>query len=466
MFFHGKHVENEFDSCQKGPHAVCMRYAIRTLARDPRFTIPAILALAFAIGANVSVFTVVQRVLLEPLPFPRPQELVSIYSIRPDGAQYPFNIANFSDLQDCNRVMQDMAAYASWNANLTGEGSPERILGVRVTGNFFELLGVNAAVGRALTPDDDFPGQPKTVVLTWTLWQRRYGGAAEMVGRTIRLNGEPHFVVGVLPASFVFRNASAEFAVPLVADADPARESRTATAFLRVIGRLERGITVERARANLDAIAAQLRREHPQANEAIVGIEAVPLLEDMTTASGPMLWTLTAAVGFVLLIACANISSLWIARSAGRRKEIAIRAALGETRARLARQSLVEAVLLAACGGGVGALLAVWGVPLLLSLSPAELPRARGAHIDATALAAACGLSLLCGLLLGVLPAFALRPGGLNERGGAGGRSRVRAALVVTQVALSLMPLTGAALAARSFQRVAALDPGFGVRTC
>jgi putative ABC transport system permease protein len=440
-----------------------MWHAVRSLAREPRFTVPAILALALAIGATVSVFTVVHSVILEPLSFRHPGELVSVYSKRPDGAQYPFNIANFLELRESNRVMQDMAAFAGWNANLTGEANPERLPGLRVTGNLFEMLGVQAAAGRLLTPDDDLPGRPKTVVLTWQLWMRRYGGAPGIVGQTIRLNGEPHVVVGALPPSFILRNTSAEFAVPLVAGADPARELRTSTAFLRVVGRVQAGVSAERARSNLNAVAAELRQEHPEANQAIVGIEAVPLLADLTGASRPMLLTLLAAVGCVLMIACANISSLVIARSARRRRDAAIRAALGASRSRLARQWLAEGVLLAACGGVAGAVLAVWAVPMLLALSPAELPRAREVHVDGVALAVASGLALLCGLVLGGLPSLAPPPARLNERGVAGGRSHARAALVVGEVGLSLVLLTGALVAARSFQRAASRNPGFRV---
>jgi len=236
---------------------------------------------------------------------------------------------------------------------------------------------------------------------------------------------------------------------------------RTSTAFLRVIGKLQSGVSAKRARGNLDAVAAQLRRDYPQANDAMVGIAAIPLLEDMTTGSRSMLLTLLGAVGFVLLISCANIASLWISRAARRRREAAIRTALGATQGRLARQALLQGLLLAGCGGALGALLAVWGVPLLLWLSPAQMPRAREVHIDASALAAACGLALFCGFLLGALTAFSTRPGELNERAGTGRGGRLRAALVVIEVGLSLLLLTGAGLAARSFQRVAALDPGF-----
>jgi predicted permease len=437
-----------------------MRYAIRALARDPRFTIPAILALALAIGANASVFTVVHSVLLQPLPMRRSQELVSVVSVRPDGTRYPFNIANFLDLRDCNRVLSDLAASAGFNANLTGEANPERLPGVRVTPNFFEVLGVEAALGRTILADDGAPGRSKIVVLTWRLWQRRYGADRGILGRTIRLNGEPHVVVGVLPPLFTFRNGTAEFATPLLLDMDPNRDKRTSTAFLAAYGRLQPGVTLRAARANLDTIAAQLRSVD-KANAGITGIDAVPLREDLTAGVRPMLLTLMAAVGLVLLIACVNISALWVARSAGRRREIAIRAALGATRARLTGQALLEGVLLAVCGGALGTMLTFVGVPLLLSLTPDALPRAREVQIDGWVLAGSGGLALLCGFLLGALPALQARPDGLNDRGNAAARGRLRSGLVVAEVALALMLLTGAGLAMRSFHRLSTLDPGF-----
>jgi putative ABC transport system permease protein len=440
-----------------------MRYAVRSLAKDPRFTIPAILALGVSIGANLSVFAVVDSVLLAPLPARHPHELTAIHSIRPDGSQYPFNLANYFDLRDSNRVMQDVAAYAGFNANLTGEANPERLLGIRVTANYFELLGVRAALGRAIAPSDDLPGMPKVVTLTWGLWERRYGGTSDILGRAIRLNGDPYIVIGVLPRGFSFRSANAEFAVPLAPESDPFRHQRVSTAFLRVIGRLKPGVLIAQARSDLDAVAAQLRREHPKPNASIATITALPLLDDMTAASGPLLFTLLAAVGFVLLIACANISSLWIARASARRKEMAIRAALGAGRWRLSRQTFAEALLLAGSGAALGTVLAVWGVPLLVSLTPAELPRAAQAHIGPSAIAAAAGAALLCALLLGGLPALQLSSAGLHERGATAGRSRtlLRSTLVVVEVALSLLLLVAAGLAMRSFYRLTAIDPGF-----
>ncbi len=469
------YVYNEFDSWIAVTHSVDMRFAedfrfaLRAVGKDPRFSVPTICALALTIGANLSVFTVAHSVLIEPLPLRHPEELVAVWSMRPDGIEYPFNLANFLDVRDCNDVMDDMAAYAGWNANLTGDANPERLLGARVTANYFQLLGVDSALGRTLTPEDDRAGSPKVVVLTWRLWQRRYAGSRDVLGKTIRLNGDAHVIVGVLPSRQTLRNGTADFAVPLSPDTDPYREKRNTTNFLRVFGRLKPGMTPDRARANLDAVAAKLRREFPEANAWIAGIAAVPLRDDITGPSRPMLLTLLGAVGFVLLIACANISSLWIAKAAGRRKEMAIRVALGGTRWKLARQVLLEGVLLAAAGAGLGILFAVWGVPLLLSLSPSELPRAGEVHIGPVVLLAAAVAALICGAILAVFPALQFTASGVSGalrdgcRGSAGSaaRSRVRSALVVVEVTLSLLLLIAAGLAMRSFHRMTALDPGF-----
>jgi predicted permease len=446
-----------------------LRLAFRALHREPGFTIPTITALALAIGANTAVFTVIKSVLLEPLRMERPQDVMEVYSLRPDGQRFPFNIPNFLDLRERNRVFGDMAAVGGWNANLTGEANPERLLGVRASANFFRVLGVRAALGRTLEPEDGLPGSPKVVVITWDVWRRRYGASNDIIRRTIRLNGEPYVVVGILPSTFLFRTAPTDVIVPLVFETDPFRGIRTSTAFLRAYGRLKPGVTEAQARAGLDAVAAQLRTDFPAANDDMVGIVPVPLEQSLTGASRQMLGLLMGAVGIVLLIACANVSGLLVARAASRRRDLAIRAALGGTRWRIARTFLVEGLLLAAAAGLIGTLLAVWGVPLLLALSPAPLPRAAEVRLDPGVLAAALGVSLLCGLGLGALPALEIRPGRLSEMMRGDGRSstlsrersRKRGLLVVLEVALSLVLLTAAGLAFKSFHRLSGVDPGF-----
>src|SRR5215472_5515747 len=299
------------------------RYAFRALWKDPGFTIPAVLALALSIGANTSVFTVVKSVLLEPLPMKQPGQLLAVYQIRPDGQQFPFNIPFYLDVRERNRVFQDVAAQGFWNANLTGEANPERLLGVRATGNFFTMLGVEAAVGRIIVPEDARPESPKVVVLTWKLWQRRYGGRRDVVGSNVRLNGEPYTVIGVLPQSFSFRSVANEFAVPLVIETDPFRDARVSTAFLRVFSRLKPGVTPAQASGDLDRVARDLRREYPTAAAGMVSIASVSMREDLTGPSRETLTTLMFAVALVLLIACADVSSLLVAKASGRRREMA-----------------------------------------------------------------------------------------------------------------------------------------------
>jgi putative ABC transport system permease protein len=446
-----------------------LRCAFRALWKDPGFTIPAVLALGFSIGANTSVFTVVKSVLLEPLPLRRPDELVAVFQIRPDGRQWPFNIPYYLDIRERSRMFEDMVAQGSWNANITGEANPERLLGVRATGNFFTVLGVEAALGRIIVPDDARPGSPKVVVLTWKLWQRRYGGRRDVVGRTVPLNGEPYTIVGVLPESFSFRSSTNEFAVPLVIETDPYRANRTSTAFLRVFGRLKPGITLAQARGDLERVAADLRRDFPQPSAGIANISPVPMREELTDQSRQTLSTLMSAVAVVLLIACTNVSSLLVAKASGRRKEIAIRAAMGGTRWCVARQFLGESLLLSAAGGVLGIVLAGWGVQLLLSLSPAELPRAAEVRLDPIVVACALGTTLVCGLFLGLFPALQVSHRNLSDDLRGEGRastatrstSRLRSVLVVLEVALSLVLLTGASLLIKSFYRLTTLDPGF-----
>src|SRR5215469_11316386 len=392
-----------------------LRYALRALWKDPGFMVPAVLALALSIGANTSVFTVVKSVLIEPLPMKQPEQLLAVYQIRPDGEQFPFNIPFYLDVRERSRVFQDMAAQGFWNANLTGEANPERLLGVRATGNFFTMLGVEAAVGRTIIPEDARPDSPKVVVLTWKLWQRRYGGRREVVGSSVRLNGEPYTVIGVLPQSFAFRSPTNEFAVPLVIETDPFRDARVSVAFLRVFGRLKPGITPAHASGDLDRVARDLRREYPTAAAGMATIAAVSMRQDLIGPGREMLTTLMFAVALVLLIAFANVSSLLVAKASRRRREIGIRAALGGTRWRMVRHFLIESMLLSGAGGLLGMVVGGWGVSLLLALSPAELPRAQEVRLDSVVLACTLGATLTGGLLMGVFPGLQVSDANLAD---------------------------------------------------
>ena len=446
-----------------------LRYSLRSLMRDPLFTIGAIFALTLSIGATTSVFTVVKSVLIEPLAMKEPDRLVALWSMRADGRQSPFNIPNYLDLHRRNQTLEDTAAYGSWNASLTGEAEPERLLGVRVSGNYFKMTGVSAVAGRTLEAADEAPGSPKVVVITYALWQRRYGGENSIVGRTIRLNSDPYIVVGVLPQSFAFNKAAMEIAVPLVAENDPARAVRSSISFLRVFGRIKPGVTRAQVESDLNRVRQELRQEYPIDNATEAGVQVISLQEEVTGGSNTMLTVLLCSVTLVLLIACANISSLLIVRAARRRKEFSIRSALGGSRWVIARQPLIESVVLCVTGGTLGIILASWGVRLLLSLSPAELPRAREIHLDLTIITAAFALSILCGILSGLIPAFQSMKGDLNEALRADGRTstegavhmNIRGTLVIAEVALSLVLLTGAGLFLESFRQLSANDPGF-----
>jgi putative ABC transport system permease protein len=446
-----------------------VRYAFRALRSEPAFTLAAISTLALSLAANTSVFTVVKSVLLAELDMRDPGRLVAVRAMRNDGGEYPWNIPNFLDLRDTSQVLDGAAAYGGWNANLTGDAEPVRLFGVRVTGNFFQMTGVRAVAGRTLEPADDTPGRNKVVVLTYGLWTRRFAGDPTVVGRSIQLNGEPYTVVGVLPRSFTFRNLTAEIASPLAPDADPTRAVRGGTAFLSVYARVKPGIPPSAVQTDLDGAVATLRQRYPVENARYTGVKIVPMREDITGSVRPMLTVLLGAVALVLLIACANISSLLVARASRRRRDLAVRAALGASPARIARQLIVEGILLSSAGGVLGVVLAHWGVALLLAVSPIDLPRAAEVGLDGGVLAIAAAVSLACGVLFSVLPAWQAGNPDLIETLRAGGRSaganaataRFRGAIVIAEVALSLVLLSGAGLLLQSFARLTASDPGF-----
>ena len=446
-----------------------LRFCLRTLRKNASFTLATIFALALGIGANASIFTIVRSVLLRPLAMKNPQELVELWRVRPERDRYPFNVPAFIDVRDRNRSLQDVAAYGSWNANLQGEAEPERLLGVRASANYFQMLGIQAALGRTLVADDDVPGRPKVVVITYGLWQRRFGADPSIVNKPVLLNGEPYTVVGVLPRTFALGYVAAEIAVPLVPDADPWRNVRGSIHFLRLVARLKPGVTRQQAKADLDSIAAQVRREYPVEYAGWIGMKVVPLDEEVVGNTRLMLLVLMGAVGLVLLIACANIASLLIAKASARGKEIAIRSALGGGQWRLVRQFLLEGLVLSATGGLLGTLLATWGVKLLLTLASTDLPRSAEVQVDPAILLLTLAVSLACGILFGLIPAIqalrrdvteGLRSDGRTSTAGAA-RGRVRSVLVIGEVALSIVLLVGAGLLLKSFLRLQSIDPGF-----
>jgi predicted permease len=446
-----------------------LRYGLRSLRRAPGFTIVAVLTLGLGIGATTTIFSMVNAILLRQLPFKNPEQLVAVDSKRTDTGKHPFTIPDFIDYRDQNQTLEQLAAFANWSASLTGSGEAERVQGMRISANAFQLLGVEAVAGRALIPEDDTPGRQHVVVLSHGLWQRRFGADPRLVGQTLLLNGNSYTIVGVLPPQFIFPIREAELAVPLAPDADPWRSARTSTNFLRAIARLKPGIALAQAEADLTSIAGRLRQQYPVANENKLGVTLTPLNDVVVGNYRHALWMLLGAVGLVLLIASINLASLSLARASTRHREMAIRTAHGATRWRLIRQMTTESLLLALSGGLIGLLLAWWGINFLLALSPAEMPRLSEVGLDARVLVFTLAVSLVAGSIFGILPAVKASRVNLNEElksGGRGGndgtgRNRVRSALVVAEIAISLVLLLSAGLLIKSFSRLQEVRPGF-----
>ncbi|HEV2801961.1 MAG TPA: ABC transporter permease [Pyrinomonadaceae bacterium] len=445
-----------------------LRYGVRMMTKTPGFTIVAVIALALGIGANSAIFSVVNTVLLRPLPYQDPERLVMVWEDDTKGG-YPRNTpaaANYIDWRDQNTVFEGMAAIADQNFNLTGTGDPERIKGRLVSSSLFPLLGVAPQVGRALLPEEDQPGQNRVVVLSHGLWQRRFGGDEKIVGGQLSLNGESYTVVGVMPPHFQFPTREDELWAPI--GFTPQEAANRGRHYLQVFARLKSGVSLEQAQAEISTIAVRLQQQYPQQNSDI-GALVTPLHEQVVGDIKPALLVLLGAVGFVLLIACANVANLLLARAAVRQKEISIRVALGASRLRLVRQFLTESVLLGIVGGVLGLLLSVWGVSLLKAFIPENISQVEAITIDARVLLFTLLVSLLTGLVFGLAPAMQASRLNLNETLKEGGRdsaagshgNRIRALLVVTEVAVSLILLIGAGLLINSFLRLRQVDPGF-----
>ncbi len=444
-----------------------LRYALRMLAKSPGFMAVAAITLALGIGANTAIFSVVNAVLLRPLPYRDPSRLVLMNESSKQLPDMSVSYPNYLDWRDRSRSFERIAAVQPAQYTLSGVERPERLGGWNVTADFFPTLGVTPVVGRGLTQQDDRPGAPPVALLTYGLWQRRFGGDPSVVGRALTLSGRSVAVIGVLPASFRFYYGDADLFLPLGLDADRLKD-RDEHPGIYVVARLRPGATAQTAFADMDAIARGLEKEHPESNSG--NRVAVKLLQDdVVSILRPVLVVLAGAVGFVLLIACANVANLLLARASTREKEIAIRRALGASRRRVLLQVLTESALLSLFGGGLGLLLADWLSDVLLSLVPAGLPRLDEVRLDGTVLGFTLALSLLTGLVFGIAPAWqasrsdVLEPLKETARGSSSGRGqqRFRSVLVVSEVALALVLLAGAGLMARSFERLQEVRPGF-----
>ncbi|HYE65886.1 MAG TPA: ABC transporter permease, partial [Pyrinomonadaceae bacterium] len=445
-----------------------LRYGVRVLWKSPAFTLVAIVALALGIGANSAIFSIVDTVLLRPLPYKDPDRLVMVWEERsklgfPRDTPAP---ANFIDWRDQNQVFEGMAAFTSLSFNLTGAGDPERIDGQRVTAGFFPLLGVEPLVGRPFLTEEDQPGRNQVVVMSHSLWARRFNSDTNIIGKPLTLNGESFIVVGVMPPSFKFPSPNDELWIPIAFDSSEA--SRRGSHYLQVIARLKPQINLKQAQSEMDTIAARLQAQYPQTNTS-VGVALTPLHEQLVGDIRSSLLILLGAVGFVLLIACANVANLLLARAAARQKEIALRIALGAGRLRLIRQFLTESVLLAVIGGGLGLLLSVWGINLLEAFIPDSISQARAIPINLRVFVFTLLVSLLTGVIFGLVPALQASKTNLNETLKEGGRdsaagthsNRARSLLVIAEVALALVLLIGAGLLIKSFIRLRSVDPGF-----
>ncbi|MBI3405039.1 MAG: ABC transporter permease [Acidobacteria bacterium] len=444
-----------------------IRFAVRLLTKNRGFTVVVILVLALGIGANSAIFTVVNSVLLRALPYPDADQLVYVFTTSPTfgPGQWPASWEDYREWRNTSQSFDQLAATRAENFSVSDADEAERISGARVTANLPQLLRVKPQLGRAFHETEDQPGSDPAVLISDGLWHRRYGADPQVIGKTVHLDAVTYTIIGVLPAGIYYPFDDTEFWVPFI----PTKaELNRFSFFTRVTGRLKPGVRMEQAGAEMKTIAARIEKQFPDSNQN-VSVQMIPLFEKTVGKIRPALLVLMGAVGFVLLIACANVANLLLARAAARQSEFAVRAALGASRKQLIRQSLTESLLLSLSGGVLGLVLANWAVPLLIRISGDGFPRAAEIHLDWRVLAFTVFVSLLTGVGFGIIPALQSTSTSLNEtlregKGRAGhgvGHGRILGGLVIAEIALTLMMLVGAGLMVRSFLRVLDISLGF-----
>ena len=446
-----------------------LRYGGRMLRKNPGFTVVVILTLALGIGANTAIFSLVNGVLLNPLPFPHAEQLVTIDESKPNFERGSISYPNFRDWQKDNHTFTSIAISRGNDFSLTGSGEAEQVRGRFITSDFFPLLGINPVLGRNFAPGEDEIGAAPIAMISAGLWKRKFGSSPEVLGRSITLDGNAYTIVGVIPANFDLLVRSfrvAEVYVPIGQWKNPLLPKRGAGLGVHGFARLKPGVTIEQARADMSEITRNLAEAFPDDNKG-VGATIAPLKEDMVGNVRPILLVLLVAVAFVLLIACVNVANLLLARSTGRNREFAIRAALGAGRPRVMRQLLTESILLALAGGGLGLALAAWGTQAALKHLPEDLPRASEIGVDARVLLFTGVISLLAGVVFGLAPALKVSSDNLHKtlnergRGGSAARQRLQGVFVVVEMAMALILLAGAGLMIRTMAHLWNADPGF-----
>ena len=446
-----------------------IRYGFRMVAKSPGFAAIAILTLALGIGASTALFSVVNGVLLNPLPYRQPDRLVAIYARSKEFSHSSISYPNFLDWVRSQRSFSAIAAFRQENYNLTAMGDPERVKAEMVSADFFSVLGVNPVAGRLLRPEEDHVGAQPVALVSGGFWQRKFASSPDAVGKTLTLDGVGYTVVGVIPADFRYQSGNfqeSDVYVPIGQWNDSTFRDRRIGMGMDAVGRLKPGVTLQQAQTDMDSVAQGLAETYPDADKG-TGIALLPLKQDVVGDIRPFLLVLLAAGGFVLLIACVNVANLLLARSTGRTREFAIRAALGAGQARVIRQLLTESLVLACAGGGLGLLLAAWGTQAAIRVMPEALPRAQSVAIDSRVLLFTLTASVLAGIFFGLAPALktsradlqsTLKEGG---RGSSGAQHRLQGAFVAVEMATALVLLAGAGLMIRSLANLWSVDPGF-----